>query len=120
MLGNVDYVNGNGDFFGFMTFPQRGWLGGGTDEPPLRPRPSQARLLVRQGATGMPRLLSHPSPTIVVMYTSVEVCAGAGGQAIGLHLAGFRHLALVEIDRHAAATTVSRSSPSTTRNVRTR
>ncbi|WP_079035367.1 DNA cytosine methyltransferase [Streptomyces albus] len=36
--------------------------------------------------------------------TSVEVCAGAGGQAIGLHEAGFRHLALVEIDKHACAT----------------
>ncbi|MFK4064892.1 DNA cytosine methyltransferase [Streptomyces sp. NPDC029674] len=37
-------------------------------------------------------------------YTSVEICAGAGGQAIGLHQAGFRHLALVEIDPHAAKT----------------
>ncbi|MEU2558898.1 DNA (cytosine-5-)-methyltransferase [Streptomyces longispororuber] len=38
------------------------------------------------------------------VYTSVEICAGAGGQAIGLHQAGFRHLALVEIDRYAADT----------------
>lgn len=38
------------------------------------------------------------------VFTSIEVCAGAGGQAIGLHRAGFRHLALVEIDRHAAET----------------
>ncbi|MEU4794432.1 DNA (cytosine-5-)-methyltransferase [Streptomyces sp. NPDC023327] len=37
-------------------------------------------------------------------FTSIEICAGAGGQAIGLHAAGFRHLALVEIDTHAAAT----------------
>ncbi|MFF8290348.1 DNA cytosine methyltransferase [Streptomyces sp. NPDC016309] len=36
--------------------------------------------------------------------TSIEICAGAGGQAVGLHNAGFRHLALVEIDAHAAAT----------------
>ncbi len=36
--------------------------------------------------------------------TSVELCAGAGGQAIGLEKAGFSHLALVEIDRHACAT----------------
>ncbi len=36
--------------------------------------------------------------------TSIEVCAGAGGQAIGLHRAGFRHTALVEIDPHAAET----------------
>lgn len=36
--------------------------------------------------------------------TSIEVCAGAGGQAIGLHRAGFKHRALVEIDPHAAET----------------
>jgi DNA (cytosine-5)-methyltransferase 1 len=36
--------------------------------------------------------------------TSIEICAGAGGQAVGLHRAGFRHLALVEIDKHAAQT----------------
>ncbi|WP_330480574.1 DNA cytosine methyltransferase [Streptomyces sp. NBC_00724] len=36
--------------------------------------------------------------------TSIEICAGAGGQAIGLHQAGFRHLALVEIDEHAVKT----------------
>lgn len=36
--------------------------------------------------------------------TSIEICAGAGGQASGLHDAGFRHLALVEIDKHACET----------------
>lgn len=36
--------------------------------------------------------------------TSIEICAGAGGQALGLHQAGFKHLALVEIDKHAAET----------------
>ncbi len=29
-------------------------------------------------------------------YTSIEICAGAGGQALGLEMAGFEHLALVE------------------------
>ncbi len=37
-------------------------------------------------------------------YTSVEICAGAGGQALGLELAGFRHLALVENDRWCCET----------------
>ncbi|MFB7916582.1 DNA cytosine methyltransferase [Streptomyces sp. NPDC056061] len=37
-------------------------------------------------------------------YTSVEICAGAGGQALGLHNAMFRHLALIEIDPNAVAT----------------
>jgi DNA (cytosine-5)-methyltransferase 1 len=36
--------------------------------------------------------------------TSVEICAGAGGQAIGLEEAGFSHRALVEIDLNAAET----------------
>src|ERR1051325_8444695 len=36
--------------------------------------------------------------------TSIEICAGAGGQAVGLERAGFEHLALIELDRHACAT----------------
>lgn len=35
---------------------------------------------------------------------SIEICAGAGGQAIGLEQAGFEHVALVEIDPHACET----------------
>lgn len=35
---------------------------------------------------------------------SVELCAGAGGQALGLERAGFEHDALVEIDAHACQT----------------
>jgi DNA (cytosine-5)-methyltransferase 1 len=39
-----------------------------------------------------------------VALTSVEICTGAGGQALGLHDAGFTHRAVVEIDPHACAT----------------
>ena len=36
--------------------------------------------------------------------TSVEFCAGAGGQALGLELAGFEHRLLVDNDAHCCAT----------------
>ena len=35
---------------------------------------------------------------------SLELCAGAGGQALGLERSGFEHQALVEIDAHACDT----------------
>ena len=38
------------------------------------------------------------------MLSSIEVCAGAGGQALGLERAGFDHRCLVEIDHHACQT----------------
>lgn len=35
---------------------------------------------------------------------SLEICAGAGGQALGVELAGFGHSCLVELDKHACQT----------------
>lgn len=38
------------------------------------------------------------------MFNSLEMCAGAGGQGLGLEMAGFEHAALVELDSSACAT----------------
>lgn len=40
----------------------------------------------------------------IPLLTSVEICAGAGGQALGLEMAGFAHAALVEIEPEAQRT----------------
>ena len=37
-------------------------------------------------------------------FTSLEMCAGAGGQGLGLELGGFEHTALVELEPAACAT----------------
>lgn len=42
--------------------------------------------------------------TEIAMPTVFEICAGAGGQAIGLEAAGFDCVAAVELDRHACET----------------
>jgi DNA (cytosine-5)-methyltransferase 1 len=58
-----------------------------------------SRTFVRLG-TSVPR----PGEAGPSELTSVEICAGAGGQALGLHQAEFKHLAVVEIDRDACET----------------
>ena len=53
--------------------------------------------MVRKASTGCTRHSIKP-------LTTLELCAGAGGQALGLEQAGIEHAGLIEIDRHACAT----------------
>jgi DNA (cytosine-5)-methyltransferase 1 len=50
------------------------------------------------------RLFKAEAQPLKVAFTSVELCAGGGGAAIGIERAGFSHRALVEIDPHAVQT----------------
>jgi DNA (cytosine-5)-methyltransferase 1 len=52
----------------------------------------------------------HTIQTTNATPTCIEICAGAGGQALGLESAGFEPLALVEIDK-ACCTTLRTNRP---------
>lgn len=55
-------------------------------------------------ASGRQVLTDNPGDATGRSLTVLELCAGGGGQAIGLHAAGFRHVGLVEWNRAACAT----------------
>src|SRR3954452_12582382 len=55
-------------------------------------------------AAGRVRAGLQQQGRVVTDLNVVEICAGAGGQSLGLHLAGFRHRLAVELDPTAAET----------------
>jgi DNA (cytosine-5)-methyltransferase 1 len=69
-------------------------------------RPRQTALLPEVFERGENPWPTGPAPRSrpQMKLTSLELCAGAGGQALGLEAAGIEHAALIEVDKHACAT----------------
>ena len=76
----------------------------------MKPRRPHASLLFPEMSTGPenPWITGSTRRTSITTsssgLTTLELCAGAGGQAIGLEHAGFEHASLIELDKHACAT----------------
>lgn len=68
------------------------------DHPALFPELTENRWIT--GQSRAPEVTGRPHCGL----TTLELCAGGGGQALGYEQAGIDHIGLVEVDRHACAT----------------
>jgi DNA (cytosine-5)-methyltransferase 1 len=76
-----------------------------------RRRSASSQILVACGSISLERAFGVPASVsrraegaLVSELSCLEICAGAGGQSLGLDRAGFVHSAAVEIDRDACET----------------
>ena len=72
-----------------------------------RARPPGDEVFRHDSAHGRAEAPAHlPAVKEVTLpqYRVVEICAGAGGQSLGLEIAGFEHELAVELDQNACAT----------------
>ena len=79
----------------------------------VRTRSKARRVFPHENGTLFPELSENPWTILrgrkklkspVCNISTVEMCAGAGGQALGLEMAGVGHSCLIEIDPHACQT----------------
>jgi site-specific DNA-cytosine methylase len=70
------------------------------------PELNRRRRRVGEGVIALDRhpRSSNSRPSVPYQYSVLELCAGAGGQAIGLHAAGFWHKGIIEKNPEAVAT----------------
>lgn len=60
--------------------------------------------LLHRGEVSTDSNSPHSASGKMRRYSSLEICAGAGGAALGIEQAGFAHLALIEIEKVACTT----------------